>query len=62
MVRAAALRLYEPYAEADPRGRVLRQDLMPAGVGNTPDLPSEYPEAVAELHVKPEVGRVRFNN
>ena len=38
MVRAAALRLYEPYAEADPRGRVLRQDLMPAGVGNAPDL------------------------
>lgn len=54
----AALRLYEPCTEANPRDRVLRQDLTPTGVDNAPTHHPDTQEAVAELHVKPELHHV----
>lgn len=54
----AALRLYEPCTEANPRDRVLRQDLTPTGVDNAPTHHPDTQEAVAELHVKPELHQV----
>ena len=58
----AALRLYEPYAEANPRDRVLRQDLTPTGADNAPTHHPDTQEAVAELHVKPELHGVSSIN